>query len=101
MLFTPDAVVVANGLGPCVCGGFCDVHVLPACVFTSLAGSPKASGWDAHHWTTEDGLPDNGVRAIAQTPDGYLWIGTLNGLARRDGFCRHGRRSRFADGREQ
>ena len=36
-------------------------------------------------WTTEDGLPQNSVNAIAQTPDGYLWIGTFGGLARFDG----------------
>jgi ligand-binding sensor domain-containing protein/signal transduction histidine kinase len=36
-------------------------------------------------WRTQDGLPENRVRAIAQTPDGYLWIGTSSGLARFDG----------------
>jgi ligand-binding sensor domain-containing protein/signal transduction histidine kinase len=36
-------------------------------------------------WTTADGLPQNSVTAIAQTPDGYLWIGTFGGLARFDG----------------
>ncbi len=36
-------------------------------------------------WTSEDGLPDSSVTAIAQTPDGYLWLGTYNGLARFDG----------------
>jgi len=36
-------------------------------------------------WTTENGLPQNIVRAIAQTPDGYLWLATFNGLARFDG----------------
>jgi len=36
-------------------------------------------------WGTEDGLPQNRVQAIAQTPDGYLWIGTSEGLARFDG----------------
>lgn len=30
-------------------------------------------------------LPDSSVTAIAQTPDGYLWVGTYNGLARFDG----------------
>jgi signal transduction histidine kinase/streptogramin lyase len=34
---------------------------------------------------TENGLPQNIVRAIAQTPDGYLWLATFNGLARFDG----------------
>ena len=37
------------------------------------------------HWTTEEGLPQNSVLAIAQTRDGYLWIATYNGLARFDG----------------
>ena len=36
-------------------------------------------------WDTEHNLPDSSVTAIAQTPDGYLWIGTYNGLARFDG----------------
>ena len=33
----------------------------------------------------EDGLPHNIVQAIAQTRDGYLWVGTREGLARFDG----------------
>lgn len=37
-------------------------------------------------WTTADGLPDNSVRAIVETSDGYLWLGTANGLARFDGI---------------
>jgi ligand-binding sensor domain-containing protein/signal transduction histidine kinase len=36
-------------------------------------------------WTTEQGLPSNGVRAILQTTDGYLWLATASGLARFDG----------------
>ncbi|HZS46203.1 MAG TPA: two-component regulator propeller domain-containing protein [Blastocatellia bacterium] len=32
-----------------------------------------------------DGLPQNSVYAIHQTRDGYLWIATLDGLARFDG----------------
>ncbi|OQB88464.1 MAG: Sensor histidine kinase LiaS [Verrucomicrobia bacterium ADurb.Bin118] len=38
-----------------------------------------------HNWTREDGLPANTVTAIAQTPEGYLWVGTFGGLARFDG----------------
>src|SRR5215510_3676671 len=37
-------------------------------------------------WQTEQGLPDNQVNGIAQTPDGYLWIATFNGLARFNGM---------------
>jgi signal transduction histidine kinase/ligand-binding sensor domain-containing protein len=36
-------------------------------------------------WTPEQGLPNSSVTTIAQTPDGYLWVGTYNGLARFDG----------------
>ena len=38
-----------------------------------------------HVWQADDGLPENGVSAIVQTRDGYLWIGTYGGLARFDG----------------
>jgi ligand-binding sensor domain-containing protein/serine phosphatase RsbU (regulator of sigma subunit) len=36
-------------------------------------------------WRSKDGLPQDTVQAIAQTRDGYLWLGTLEGLARFDG----------------
>ena len=44
-----------------------------------------ASHYRSQTWTTDDGLPQNTVVALAQTPDGYLWIGTRFGLARFDG----------------
>jgi ligand-binding sensor domain-containing protein len=37
-------------------------------------------------WQTEDGLPQSSVLAIAQSPNGYLWLATFNGLARFDGM---------------
>ncbi len=36
-------------------------------------------------WQSDEGLPQNSVHAIAQTRDGYLWVGTREGLARFDG----------------
>jgi ligand-binding sensor domain-containing protein/tRNA A-37 threonylcarbamoyl transferase component Bud32 len=36
-------------------------------------------------WTTETGLPQSSVWAVLQTSDGYLWIGTEEGLVRFDG----------------
>jgi signal transduction histidine kinase/ligand-binding sensor domain-containing protein len=36
-------------------------------------------------WTADNGLPQNIIRAICQTPDGYLWLATLDGLVRFDG----------------
>ncbi len=37
------------------------------------------------HWTADNGLPQNSVRDIVQTRDGYLWIATFDGLVRFDG----------------
>jgi ligand-binding sensor domain-containing protein/signal transduction histidine kinase len=36
-------------------------------------------------WETDRGLPQNIVRCIAQTPDGFLWCGTPSGMVRFDG----------------
>ncbi len=38
------------------------------------------------HWGPEQGFPRGPVYAIAQTSDGYLWIGTETGLFRFDGW---------------
>lgn len=58
----------------------------------------RASGWldwssldhatfqySSRTWQVDEGLPHNVVQAIAQTRDGYLWVGTHQGLARFDG----------------
>ncbi len=37
-------------------------------------------------WQGEKGLPQNTVTGIAQTPDGYLWLTTLDGVVRFDGL---------------
>jgi ligand-binding sensor domain-containing protein/signal transduction histidine kinase len=36
-------------------------------------------------WQSSNGLPEDFAQALAQTPDGYLWIGTSGGLVRFDG----------------
>ena len=36
-------------------------------------------------WTSDSGLPQNSVTTILQTRDGYLWLGTQEGLVRFDG----------------
>ncbi|MBU6409078.1 MAG: ATP-binding protein [Verrucomicrobia bacterium] len=49
-----------------------------------LAASTNAS-WSLRKWQMEDGLPNNIVTSLAQTPDGYLWVATPTHLARFDG----------------
>ncbi|HKX30406.1 MAG TPA: two-component regulator propeller domain-containing protein, partial [Blastocatellia bacterium] len=36
-------------------------------------------------WDSAQGLPNSSVQTIAQTRDGYLWLGTQEGLVRFDG----------------
>lgn len=36
-------------------------------------------------WTTDHGLPQNSVTGLTQTPDGYIWLTTQEGLVRFDG----------------
>ena len=48
-------------------------------------------------WGTERGLPGESITGIAQTSDGYLWIGTDRGLIRFDGFNFHQFRRARAD----
>lgn len=52
-------------------------------VFHAPAAPP---GYFIRTWQVESGLPQNKVTAILQTRDGYLWLGTYNGLARFDGM---------------
>ena len=50
-----------------------------------LAPAFAAPTFLTHFWQVEDGLPENGVNAIVQTHDGYIWVATSGGLARFDG----------------
>lgn len=58
--------------------------ILQICLF--VAECPKVFGqYRFDTWTTDNGLPQNGLREITQTPDGYLWFTTFDGLVRFDG----------------
>lgn len=62
------------------------VSCLPA-VHGFDSGSPAKSLTQYTHevWSNDNGLPQNSVLSIAQTHDGYLWLGTQEGLVRFDG----------------
>ena len=50
----------------------------------AVASSSRAQ-YRSEVWTADTGLPQNIVRGVGQTPEKYLWIATLDGLARFDG----------------
>lgn len=76
-------------------GGHLPPAVLWACLsavvlLVSLPGFPLDPGYAVSQyvhssWDMEDGLPQNSVKALARTPDGFLWLGTEEGLVRFDG----------------
>ena len=64
------------------------IAVLGSLPWQSLALSPNKAltQYTQTAWTQAEGLPQDTIRAITQTPDGYLWLGTNEGLARFDGY---------------
>jgi PAS domain S-box-containing protein len=61
--------------------------VILACSPCALAWNPSLDINQYGHkaWTVREGFFKGAIYAIAQTPDGYLWIGTEFGLERFDG----------------
>ena len=51
----------------------------------ALEPSTPLASYGRQAWGMENGLPQNTVEALAQTKDGFLWLGTEVGLVRFDG----------------
>ena len=51
----------------------------------SLDPDKPISDFIHQSWQTAQGLPQNSVLSLAQTSDGYIWMGTEEGLVRFDG----------------
>ncbi len=52
----------------------------------ALEPSTPLDRYGRQTWVMENGLPQNTVQALAQTRDGYVWLGTEAGLVRFDGL---------------
>ena len=67
--------------------GRCLLNFAALLVVLTAAGMASNEPREYSHriWRAQDGLPQNRIQAISQTPDGYLWIGTAGGLVRFDG----------------
>jgi ligand-binding sensor domain-containing protein/signal transduction histidine kinase len=72
--------------GTC-CSIPCVILVLILVAFRASALDPASSfaEYASTTWTHRDGLRSTFIRAIAQTSDGYIWLGTTDGLFRFDG----------------
>jgi signal transduction histidine kinase/ligand-binding sensor domain-containing protein len=60
--------------------------LLAPAVQASLDPAKDITQFIHQSWGGEQGLPQSSVMAIAQTRDGYLWLGTEGGLVRFDGL---------------
>jgi PAS domain S-box-containing protein len=60
------------------------IAVCPALAAPSLNPAKAITQYIHDVWTTDSGLPQNSILSLAQTPDGYLWMGTEVGLVRFD-----------------
>jgi len=67
--------------------GLVTILVLLGCVDSTASETapPDAPAYSRRVWRSADGLPEDFAQSLAQTQDGYLWIGTSGGLARFDG----------------
>ena len=88
------------GASLCLAGSLC----------LNLSAAP-AQEYMVKTWDVDDGLPESSVSDVVQTPDGYIWVSTLNsGVSRFDGvrfvnfdlpfaarFPSHGVRRLFVD----
>ena len=68
----------------------CFVHAIAALALccghaNALNRSLDVSQYARTTWSVRDGFPSGAVFAIAQSPDGYLWLGTEFGVIRFDG----------------
>jgi len=54
-------------------------------VGAALEPTTPLADYGRQSWAVENGLPQNSVHALAQTKDGFLWLGTEAGLVRFDG----------------
>ncbi len=68
----------------------CILAVMSGAICSSLPMAAADFGpsltYITHEWQSEEGLPSQVVQALAQTKDGYFWVGTREGLARFDGI---------------
>ncbi len=68
---------------------FCALALLVLLTFggpaRALDPTLQLSQYVLDNWQNAEGLPQNSAQSIARTPDGYLWVGTQEGLARFDG----------------
>ena len=70
-------------------GASATMFIFATLILSMSTINSKAYNYSAEYaavqYDTEDGLASAEINALAQTPDGYIWVGTYSGLYRCDG----------------
>ncbi len=69
----------------CLCAGAGVSLFAQQLTVRTRAANGEELNYMIRSWQLQNGLPEESVQAFAQTPDGYLWVGTTGGLLRFDG----------------
>lgn len=80
-MFPPHRIVLAGCVLALVASSRLSAQTSP----TGINAIPRSDDYILQAWDREGGLPYLDLQDITQTPDGYLWIATYNGLIRFDG----------------
>ncbi len=59
--------------------------LMPVTASHAFVLKSESNRYGVIEWNMQAGLPQNSVKSITQTREGYLWVGTEDGLARFDG----------------
>lgn len=62
------------------------VSVLLFCLTANAFAARIGDEYHCGFWQLEAGLPQDQVRSVVQTADGYIWVATHEGLVRFDGM---------------
>jgi len=81
----PAPARVARAWLSCACTAV--VLLCGACFAQAVEPSTALAIYARQTWVMENGLPQNTVQALAQTRDGFIWLGTEAGLVRFDGVA--------------
>ena len=81
----PAPARVTRALLSCTCSA---VLLLCGASFAqAVEPSTSLASYARQTWAMENGLPQNTVQALAQTRNGFIWLGTEAGLVRFDGVA--------------
>ena len=75
---------LAGNLIRCICAGACWALLAPQCEASDH--NKPLTEYTHTVWTHKEGLPSAFIYSIAQTQDGYIWLGTADGIVRFDGI---------------